>query len=97
MPPPNAPVGGPHHQPGPTAAANAPNPLEVAAQAVAGLTRSSEHLAAAATAAGSRDPYGGAAGAGARDDDARTAEEITRQLQQAEEGSVPDGLQGGQM
>lgn len=96
MPPPNAPVGGPHHQPGPTAAANAPNPLEVAAQAVAGLTRSSEHLAAAAAAAGGRDPYGAGAG-GARDDDARTAEEITRQLQQAEEGGVPDGLAGGQM
>lgn len=52
------------------------NPLEVAAQAVAGLSRS-EHLAG-------RDPYAAAHA----DDDARTAEEITRQLQ-------ADGAQDG--
>lgn len=64
-----------------TANALAPgaNPLEVAAQAVAGLTRG-EHLAA-------RDPYG--APVHTADDDVRTAEEITRQLK-AEGGS--DGL-----
>ena len=64
-----------------TANALAPgaNPLEVAAQAVAGLTRG-EHLAA-------RDPYG--APLHAADDDVRTAEEITRQLK-AEGGG--DGL-----
>lgn len=54
------------------------NPLEVAAQAVAGLSRS-EHLAG-------RDAYTAAA---RTDDDVRTAEEITRQLQ-ADGG--PDGL-----
>jgi hypothetical protein len=52
------------------------SPLEVAAQAVAGLNRS-EHLAV-------RDSY-----PAVRDDDVRTAEEITRQLQ-ADGG--PDGL-----
>ncbi|KAK4112301.1 hypothetical protein N656DRAFT_789939 [Canariomyces notabilis] len=58
------------------------NPLEVAAQAVAGLNRS-DHLAG-------RDQY-----AVARpDDDARTAEEITRQLQA--EGT-PDGLPAAPM
>jgi hypothetical protein len=54
----------------------------VAAQAVAGLTRN-EHLAA-------RDPYAPVR----TDDDARTAEEITRQLQ-ADGG--PDGLPNAPM
>lgn len=61
----------------PQGAAAGGNPLEVAAQAVAGLSRS-EHLVP-------RDPYAPARS----DDDARTAEEITRQLQ-ADGG--PDGL-----
>ncbi|KAL2262663.1 hypothetical protein VTK26DRAFT_533 [Humicola hyalothermophila] len=104
MPHPPAGTPGPHHPAGPapagptattttTTTTTAPNPLEVAAQAVAGLTRSSEQLAAAAAAASAtgRDPY--AATAGVRDDDARTAEEITRQLQQADEVAV-DGLSG---
>ncbi|KAK4155780.1 putative transcription factor kapC [Chaetomidium leptoderma] len=58
------------------------NPLEVAAQAVAGLNRS-EHLA-------DRDPYAPIR----TDDDTRTAEEITRQLQ-ADGG--PDGLPAAPM
>ncbi|KAK3307095.1 uncharacterized protein B0T15DRAFT_510408 [Chaetomium strumarium] len=71
-------------------AAPAPNPVEVAAQAVAGLSRG-EHLAA-------RHPYAQPVRA---DDDATTAEEITRQLQ-AEGGSdqlpaVPDGLPAAPM
>jgi hypothetical protein len=64
------------------AAAPGANPVEVAAQAVAGLTRN-EHLAA-------RDPYAPVR----TDDDARTAEEITRQLQ-ADGG--PDGLPNAPM
>ncbi|KAK3294888.1 uncharacterized protein B0H64DRAFT_443922 [Chaetomium fimeti] len=66
-----------------TASAAAPgaNQVEVAAQAVAGLTRG-EHL-------GGRDPY-----APVRTDDDRTAEEITRQLQ-ADGG--PDGLPAAPM
>ncbi|KAH6856657.1 hypothetical protein B0I37DRAFT_80190 [Chaetomium sp. MPI-CAGE-AT-0009] len=63
------------------AAAPGPNQVEVAAQAVAGLTRG-EHL-------GGRDPY-----APVRTDDDRTAEEITRQLQ-ADGG--PDGLPAAPM
>ncbi|KAK4103719.1 hypothetical protein N658DRAFT_514511 [Parathielavia hyrcaniae] len=57
------------------------NPLEVAAQAVAGLSRSENYAPAAAAAARA-------------DDDARTAEEITRQLQA---GGGPDGLPAGSM
>ncbi len=79
----------------PESAANAlapgANPLEVAAQAVAGLTRG-EHLAAAV-----RDPYGvplHAVAAAAADEDVRTAEEITRQLK-AEGGG--DGLPAAAM
>jgi hypothetical protein len=81
QPNPQSQHGGP--DPSQTAGAAAPgaNPLEVAAQAVAGLSRS-EHLAG-------RDPY-----APVSSDDARTAEEITRQLQ-AEGG--PDGLPTAQM
>ncbi|KAK4235529.1 putative transcription factor kapC, partial [Achaetomium macrosporum] len=65
-------------------------PLEVAAQAVAGLNRG-EHLAA-------RNPYAPQVRA---DDDATTAEAITRQLQ-AEGGpdglpAVPDGLPAAPM
>jgi hypothetical protein len=71
--PPPPPHGGPEAPPQPVSAAPAigpsSNPLEVAAQAVAGLSRS-EHYGAPVRAA--------AAGA---DEDARTAEEITRQLQ----------------
>lgn len=85
-PPPNLTISHPHSQPQPArggpepsqAAGQAPgtNPVEVAAQAVAGLNRS-EHLAG-------RDLFTGAR----TDDDARTAEEITRQLQ-------ADGAQDG--
>ncbi|KAL2166425.1 hypothetical protein VTG60DRAFT_2778 [Thermothelomyces hinnuleus] len=71
-------------QPAATAAPAAPgaNQVEVAAQAVAGLTRS-EHL-------GDRDPYPPPV----RSEDDRTAEEITRQLQ-ADGG--PDGLPAATM
>ncbi len=69
-------------QPEAAPAAAGGNPLEVAAQAVAGLSRS-EHLVA-------RDPYAPAR----TDDDARTAEEITRQLQA---DGAPDGLPVVQM
>jgi hypothetical protein len=55
------------------------NPLEVAAQAVAGLSRS-EHYAAPVRAVA--------------DEDARTAEEITRQLQS---DGGPDGLPAAPM
>ncbi|KAK3323931.1 hypothetical protein B0T19DRAFT_427314 [Cercophora scortea] len=60
-----------------------PNSLEVAAQAVAGLSRS-EHMT-------SRDHYANKIyeHAPRTDDDDRTAEEITRQLQA---DGVPDGL-----
>ncbi|KAM7206871.1 putative transcription factor kapC [Naviculisporaceae sp. PSN 640] len=80
---------------GPGGAANS---LEVAAQAVAGLSRG-DHLAGRPTAAA--DPYvkyeppAGTGGArGGADDDARTAEEITRQLQA---DGQPDGLPAAPM
>ncbi|EAQ88127.1 hypothetical protein CHGG_04746 [Chaetomium globosum CBS 148.51] len=73
--------GGPEVSQPTNATAPAPNQVEVAAQAVAGLTRG-EHL-------GGRDPYGPV-----RTDDDRTAEEITRQLQ-ADGG--PDGLPAAPM
>lgn len=94
--PPGAAPGGPEAipvpgQPGQPAGVTTPgggatNSLEVAAQAVAGLSRS-DHLSGRGPSAA--DPYvkyetqpGGVAAAAARaDDDARTAEEITRQLQ----------------
>ena len=68
-------------------AAAGSNPLEVAAQAVAGLSRS-EHLA-------SREHYSAQAyeQAARADEDARTAEELTRQLA---DGS-PDGLPAAPM
>lgn len=79
QPPANINLSHPNSQPQPArggpdpvqTAAPAPgaNPLEVAAQAVAGLSRS-EHLAV-------RDQYAAAR----TDDDVRTVEEITRQLQ----------------
>ncbi|KAH6631754.1 hypothetical protein F5144DRAFT_602539 [Chaetomium tenue] len=73
--------GGPEVSQPTNAAAPGPNQVEVAAQAVAGLTRG-EHLSG-------RDPYGPV-----RTDDDRTAEEITRQLQ-ADGG--PDGLPAAPM
>lgn len=73
---------GPEAPQGVAPAAPSANPLEVAAQAVAGLSRS-EHLAV-------RDSYAPVR----TDDDVRTAEEITRQLQ-AEGG--PDGLPSAPM
>ncbi|KAK4251470.1 hypothetical protein C7999DRAFT_37518 [Corynascus novoguineensis] len=83
--PPNAQAQAPHGSPEiPQPAATAvpgSNQVEVAVQAVAGLTRS-EHL-------GDRDPY-----PPVRSDDDRTAEEITRQLQ-ADGG--PDGLPAATM
>ncbi|KAK3369068.1 hypothetical protein B0T24DRAFT_595849 [Lasiosphaeria ovina] len=68
------------------AAAQPANPLEVAAQAVAGLSRS-EHMQA-------RDHYNKIYEHSARTDDDRTAEEITRQLQ-ADGG--PDSLPAAAM
>ncbi|KAK3318430.1 hypothetical protein B0H66DRAFT_532935 [Apodospora peruviana] len=83
QPPPNINLAHPHAPPTvatapeptqPASVTPAPNSLEVAAQAVAGLSRS-EHLAG-------RDAFPNKYEPGARtDDDARTAEEITRQLQ----------------
>lgn len=78
-----------HDAPEPAQPSNAPAPapaatsLEVAAQAVAGLNRS-EHLAAQNSFEPARN-----------DDDMRTAQEITRQLQQAD--GVPDGLPSASM
>ncbi|KAK4204169.1 hypothetical protein QBC40DRAFT_3472 [Triangularia verruculosa] len=64
----------------------APNPLEVAAQAVAGLNRSEQHRPV--------DPYAGLRAAVMRNetDDVNTAEEITRQLQAdgAQENNLPE-------
>ncbi|GAB1318880.1 hypothetical protein MFIFM68171_09090 [Madurella fahalii] len=92
QPPANINLSHPNSQPPPTrggpdsvqTAGQGPgaNPLEVAAQAVAGLSRS-EHLAG-------RDPYA----AGRTDDDVRTAEEITRQLQ---EDGTQDALPAASM
>ncbi len=67
------------------------NSLEVAAQAVAGLSRSEHHLAGRG---GVGDPYAVARGGGI-DDDARTAEEITRQMQA--DGNGADGLPAAPM
>ncbi|KAK3903908.1 putative transcription factor kapC [Staphylotrichum tortipilum] len=72
----------PQGQPEAPSAAAGGNPLEVAAQAVAGLSRS-EHLVA-------RNSYAPAR----TDDDARTAEEITRQLQA---DGAPDGMPSAPM
>ncbi|KAK0665892.1 putative transcription factor kapC [Cercophora samala] len=66
----------------------APNPLEVAAQAVAGLSRSEQHRGPAV------DPYAGLRAVAMRNeaDDVNTAEEITRQLQGegGQEGNLPE-------
>lgn len=70
------------------------NSLEVAAQAVAGLNRS-EHLVprgAPQSQAQAADPYV-SLHAMRSDEDAKTAEEITRQLQ-ADGATHPDGLPG---
>ncbi|KAK4165963.1 putative transcription factor kapC [Cladorrhinum sp. PSN259] len=77
-PHPQAATGGPlgrAEPPAPAPAQPHPNPLEVAAQAVAGLSRS-EHLTGR-----SADPYAGLRVLARSDDDVKTAEEITRQLQ----------------
>jgi len=92
QPPPNLilhapppPAGAP--EPGqPSASTPGANSLEVAAQAVAGLSRS-EHLSA-------RDPYPKYEPAGRTDDDARAAEEIARQLQS---DGISDGLPAAAM
>lgn len=96
-PPPGISLSHPHQPPRGTAAgaggtepsqnAAGPNvnPLEVAAQAIAGLSRS-EHLT------GRGDPY---VGARPTDEDARTAEELTRQMQA--DGGGPDGLPAAAM
>ncbi|KAK4231335.1 putative transcription factor kapC [Podospora fimiseda] len=76
-PHPQAAAGGPlgrAEPPAPVPPQAQPNPLEVAAQAVAGLSRS-EHIAGRTV-----DPYGGLRPL-TRDDDVKTAEDMARQLQ----------------
>ena len=86
-PPPHAPppAGAPEAGPPATASTPVTNPLEVAAQAVAGLSRS-EHLAQREAPHFAPIKYEQTQ---RTDEDTRTAEEITRQLQA--EGA-PDGL-----
>lgn len=85
QPPPNINLALPHPSatgPDSSQSADSTNPLEVAAQAVAGLSRS-EHL--------TRDHYSVKYDQGSRsDDDARTAEEITRQLADSVNDTHPD-------
>ncbi|KAK0715837.1 hypothetical protein B0H67DRAFT_645528 [Lasiosphaeris hirsuta] len=87
QPPPNINLAHPHSQAPPAPVSEShpgsagSNPLEVAAQAVAGLSRS-EHIA-------NRESYAAKVYEQVRaDEDARTAEEITRQLADG----APDGL-----
>ncbi|KAK0735824.1 hypothetical protein B0T21DRAFT_289667 [Apiosordaria backusii] len=86
QPPPGVGVPGSHSAPPPQPQqVPAPNPLEVAAQAVAGLSRS-EHRPV--------DPYAGLRAVAMRNEaeDANTAEQITRQLQAdgAQENNLPE-------
>lgn len=84
QPPPNISLALPHPSgTGPDASQSAvsTNSLEVAAQAVAGLSRS-EHL--------TRDHYSKYEQGSRSDDDARTAEEITRQLADSVNDNHPD-------
>ncbi|KAK3352996.1 hypothetical protein B0T25DRAFT_455604 [Lasiosphaeria hispida] len=93
QPPPNINLAHPHSQAPPAPVSESQhgsagsNPLEVAAQAVAGLSRS-EHLAA------SRESYAAKVYEQVRaEEDARTAEEITRQLADG----APDALSTASM